>query len=88
MYPMVDGTFLKMTPAKAYATGNYNHVKMLLGSNADEGTLSFLFTPGFEEYLNSKTPPPVNRTVFEAFIAMQFYAFGKKLYRPICAVCT
>ncbi|XP_022098355.1 cholinesterase 1-like [Acanthaster planci] len=75
MYPVVDGTFLKMTPAEAYASGNYNRVKMLLGSNTDEGTLNFLFTPGFEDYRNSKTPPPVNRTVFELLLATQFYTF-------------
>ncbi|XP_038048140.1 cholinesterase 1-like [Patiria miniata] len=75
MYPNVDGTFLTMTPLEAYASGTYNHVPMLIGTNRDEGTLFFAFNPLFVEYLTDKNPPFVNRTLFDALVVYTFKLF-------------
>ena len=36
VYPFVDGTLLTETPAQAFATGNFNRVPVMAGTNHDE----------------------------------------------------
>ncbi|WP_213816651.1 carboxylesterase family protein [Glaciihabitans sp. dw_435] len=41
-WPTIDGAVLPATPAEIYAAGDQNDVPLLLGSNADEASLSLL----------------------------------------------
>ncbi|XP_038048139.1 cholinesterase 1-like [Patiria miniata] len=76
IYPVVDGIFLTMTPLEAYASGTYNHVPMLIGSNAEKGTFFFASNPMFAEYLTQPDPPFVNRTLFDELLASTFKTFA------------
>ena len=75
---VVDGEFLSDTPANLYSTGQYNHVNILLGTNADEGTSSVLVGPYYEQYFTSEVAPFISRDVFELGLSLHLnYAFGK-----------
>ncbi|XP_071788164.1 cholinesterase-like [Asterias amurensis] len=82
---VVDGEFLSDTPANLYSTGQYNHAKILLGTNADEGTLSVLVGPYYEQYFTSEVAPFISRDVFELGLSQHLnYAFGPE-HDPILA---
>jgi carboxylesterase type B len=73
--PVVDGNVLEDTPANLYATGQYNHADLLLGTTRDEGTLFLPFTPGFESFLTSAAPPTISKEVFEAIVTGELSTF-------------
>jgi len=56
MSTTVDGDFLPDQPRALFAAGEFNDVPYIIGSNADEGTISFLGFPPVkteEEYLQA-----------------------------------
>ncbi|XP_071789077.1 cholinesterase-like [Asterias amurensis] len=72
-----DGEFLSDTPANLYSTGQYNHVEILLGSNAEEGTSFLLGDPKFAEYFTSEVAPVLSKDDFELYTSQNLvYAFG------------
>ena len=58
---VVDGYVVPEHPAKLFANGRANDVPLLLGFNADEGSL-----------FAGRTAPPANAAAYEALIAAQF----------------
>ncbi|XP_038046537.1 cholinesterase 1-like [Patiria miniata] len=74
---VVDGRFLIDTPEALYATGRYNHVDLLLGTNKDEGTLFLVGQPRFSDYVNSEEPPALSRQDFDELIDSEFFLDGK-----------
>ncbi|XP_033624927.1 cholinesterase 1-like [Asterias rubens] len=73
--PVVDGEFLSDTPANLYSTGQYNHAKILLGSNADEATYILIYNPQFSQYLADEDPPFIGRDMFEQLLTQQLYHY-------------
>ncbi|XP_038079002.1 cholinesterase 1-like [Patiria miniata] len=70
--PVLDGTFLDDTPANLYATGRYNHVKLLLGSNKDEGTFNVYLSQQFGEYRTKEQAPIINEEAFDQLVTEKF----------------
>nr|XP_006818593.1 PREDICTED: cholinesterase-like [Saccoglossus kowalevskii] len=61
--PIVDGVFLADTPTNLFEQKNpVNQADILIGSNADEGTMSLLF---MFPHLSNITNPVINHTIFD-----------------------
>jgi len=57
-YPAIDGYVLEKSPFAAFQEGDQAHMPILLGSNADEGTLIYpLVTSPFRKYTHQNIPP-------------------------------
>ncbi|MFQ5422336.1 MAG: carboxylesterase family protein, partial [Anaerolineae bacterium] len=57
-YPAIDGYVLEKSPFVAFQDGDQAGVPILLGSNADEGTLIYpLIAAPFREYAHENVPP-------------------------------
>lgn len=65
--PVADGQFLAEDPIKMASKGSFNQVDVIIGCNGDEGSMFLL--PAF---LGSDEirPPPMNRSAFREFIAL------------------
>ena len=87
--PVVDGDFLEDTPSNLYTSGRYNHAKLLLGTNADEGTLFLLFDPypRLSQYYIAEDAPFISRAMFEQGLSEQLAMYyGKTIGRSmVCA---
>ena len=57
-YPAIDGYVLEKSPFAAFQNGDQARTPILLGSNADEGTLIYpLVTSPFRKYTHQNIPP-------------------------------
>ncbi len=57
-YPVIDGYVLEKSPFAAFQDGDQARAPILLGSNADEGTLIYpLVASPFREYAHQSIPP-------------------------------
>ncbi|XP_071788163.1 cholinesterase-like [Asterias amurensis] len=69
---VVDGEYIEDKPPIIYSTGQYNHVDILLGTNADEGAFMMLYDSlFFPEYFLRPDPPFVTRDNYEEIINRQ-----------------
>jgi len=69
---VADGTFLSDSPAKLYAAGRYQRVNLLLGTNADEGTLFVFLNPRAADYVTSQDSPLTSREIFDEVLSEEF----------------
>ena len=83
---VVDGEYIENKPPIIYSTGQYNHVDILLGTNADEGAFMMLYDSlFFPEYFLRPDPPFVTRDNYDEIINRQVELYyGKTL--PHCHV--
>ncbi|XP_033625000.1 cholinesterase 2-like [Asterias rubens] len=63
--PVLDGVFLEDLPLNLYNSGRFNHATILLGTNADEGSLILLLDPELEGYYASEAAPVITRQQFK-----------------------
>ena len=76
--PVLDGVFLEDLPLNLYNSGRYNHATILLGTNADEGSLILLLDPELEGYYASEAAPVITRQQFKDGLSDQLtLQFGK-----------
>ena len=67
------------TPANLYATGRYNHVNILLGTLADEGSTFVLLNPLFVDYVTRKEAPFISREIFEQILPIDVSLYLGKM---------
>ncbi len=85
--PHVDGKVLKQFPIDALASGEYNRVPLMVGSNRDEAKLFTVVMPGIR-----LTPKPLVKKALEKMRGPEFREAIERLYpyslynRPVDAV--
>ena len=68
-YPVIDGYVLKKSPFQAFLDGEQARLPLMVGSNADEGTLLYpnIRSPLVEYAGHPFTPQELNRIIHEEF---------------------
>jgi len=71
-----DGEFLEAKPAELYAAGKFNPAKVIMGTNADDGSIILLSEPIIaENYFLSETLPFINREDLENGLRTQLIEY-------------
>ncbi|XP_072021099.1 acetylcholinesterase-like [Amphiura filiformis] len=71
--PVIDGYFLHDTPQNLLKNNEFAAVDIMLGTNKDEGSSYAL--GAFPEAFNARTPPPMNRSLYEETWPMFTYGY-------------
>jgi para-nitrobenzyl esterase len=67
-FPIIDGRVIPLTPLQAFSTGKYNHMPMMGGNTADEGT----FGIGITEYFSGPPQRPMTAADYIADVTNMF----------------
>ncbi len=69
---VIDGWVLPMDPLEAMETGNFNHVPLVVGSNADETSITAA----------TKMTPEMTKILFKSIVSAEYYDQLMRLYPP------
>ena len=63
--PTVDGYFIKDHPKTLVENGNFQKLRIMLGTNADEFAFSLLFLYPNSDYADGSVPPTISKYYFD-----------------------